>query len=150
MTTNHWLLYLIYLIDSNDHHPEEVLVLGKLGHRWPGHGNSKLHPQVLIAAIEALIIINDIAHFICSFTFHFRFASLFPLNCFILHFTLFRHRLTLNWCKIIVHIYDKENFHHIELGSSRLHFINLMSIHKFNCSQEMISKKAEFEVISDY
>ena len=31
---------------SNDHDPEEVLVSGKLGHRWPGHGNSKLHPQV--------------------------------------------------------------------------------------------------------
>ena len=28
--------------------------------------------------------------------------------------------------------------------------ISSMSIHKFNCSQGMISKKAEFEVISDY
>ena len=74
---------------SNDHDPEEVLVSGKLGHRWPGHGNSKLHPQVLIAAIEALTIINDLAYFICLFTFHFRFASLFPLNCFILHTSLY-------------------------------------------------------------
>ena len=125
-----------YLFDSNDHDPEEVLVLGKLGHRWPGHGNSKLHPQVLIAAIEALIIFNDLAH------------SLFTLglpHCFrsiVLFFTSLYFVIAWPWTdvKSLCTFMTRKTFTMLNLAPFGC--ISSMSIPKFNCSQGMISKKA--------